>query len=266
MPESETRPGGSTKNARPLFRRQQEIQRLRGDLERDGYPRFQMFLLVLLTGAAGFFASYAFLHAGVVAMWLRYLMSFVVAYIAFLILLWLWLRTRPEDFADIGDLPNSFPSSGSSGTGPHYSGHGGEFDGGGGNAAFDVPTADVSPLGDAGGSVGDALGAAAQAEEFAIPLVALILIGVLLLSSFFMVYSAPSLFAELLVDGVLSASLYRRLRGLETRHWLETAVRRTVWQFALTAALVSATGWGMALHAPGAHTLGDVISHARHGS
>jgi hypothetical protein len=83
-----------------------------------------------------------------------------------------------------------------------------------------------------------------------------------LLSSFFMVYSAPVLFAELLVDGVLSASLYHRLRGFETRHWLETAIRRTVWPFVLTTAIVSASGWGMALYAPGAHSISDVIFHS----
>ena len=87
--------------------------------------------------------------------------------------------------------------------------------------------------------MGDALGTVAEAEEFAIPLAVLILIGAMIFSSLFMVYSAPTLFAELLVDGVLSASLYLRLRGLETRHWLETAIRRTAWPFILTAAIVS---------------------------
>lgn len=70
---------------------------------------------------------------------------------------------------------------------------------------------------------------------------------------------------RLLVDGVLSASLYRRLRGLETRHRLETAVQRTALPFALTAAIASASGWGMAVHAPGADSIGDVIAYARQG-
>lgn len=90
----------------------------------------------------------------------------------------------------------------------------------------------------------------------------------MLFSSFFMIYSAPApaLFAELLLDGVLSASLYRRLRGLETPHWLETALRRTALPFVLAAAIVSALGRGMAIYAPEAHSIGDVISHAKQGS
>ena len=70
-------------------------------------------------------------------------------------------------------------------------------------------------------------------------------------------------FAELLLDGVLSASLYRRLRGLETRHWLETALRRTALPFFLTAIIVSASGWAMTLYAPEAQSIGEVITHAK---
>ncbi len=224
-----------------------------------------MFLLVTLTGASGFLASYIFLRAGFDEMWLRYLASVGVAYLMFLIFLWLWLRTRAEDYADLPDLSGS-PSSGSGGSGTCYSGKGGDFGGGGASSSFDAPPEDIPLPGDAGGTLGDALGTAAEAEEFAIPLVVLILIGAMVFSSLFLVYSAPALFAELLVDGVLSASLYRRLRGLETRHWLETALRRTAWPFALTAAIVAASGWVMTLYAPEARSIGDVVFHAKQGS
>lgn len=223
-----------------------------------------MFLLVALTGASGFVGSFFLLHAGLVEMWLRYLASFGVAYLMFLFFLWLWLRTRAEDYVDLSDITgSSFPSSGSSGT--CYSGKGGDFGGGGASGSFDAPSEGTSAISDPVSSVGDAIGSVAEAEEFAIPLVVLVLLGAMLFSSLFMVYSAPVLFAELLVDGVLSASLYRRLRGLETRHWLETALRRTALPFALTAAIVTASGWGMALYAPEAHSIGDVIAHSKQG-
>ena len=197
-------------------------------------------------------------------MWLRYLVSFGLAYLMFLVLLWLWLKTRAEDYADFPDLSGA-PSSSSDSSGTCYSGKGGDFGGGGASGSFDAPSEHVSVIGDSGNFVGDALGTVAEAEEFAIPLVVLVFATAMVCSTLFMIYSAPMLFAELVVDGVLSASLYRRLRGLETRHWLETALWRTALPFALTAVIVSACGWGMALYAPEAHSIGDVISHSKQG-
>jgi hypothetical protein len=248
----------------PQFRRHHEIQKIRGKLERDGFPRLQMSLLVTLTGASGFVASYVLLHAGMGEMWLRYLAAFAVAYLVFLVLLWLWLRTGVEDYVDFPNFLEPLPS-GASSPGLSFSGQDGNFGGGGASASFDGAAEPGSALGGADGPVGDALGTVAEADEFAIPLMVVILAAALVFSSLFMIYSAPLLFAELLVDGVLSASLYRRLRGLESRHWLETALRRTALPFALTAVIVSASGWGMARYAPGAHSMGDVIAHSRQG-
>jgi len=244
------------------YSRYHEIQKIRSTLERDSFPRLQMSFLVILTGAAGFFASYLLLHAGLLAMWLRYLASFGAAYLMFLFLLWLWLRTRAEDYIDFPDISGSASSDSTS---IFCGGHGGDFGGGGATASFDVPQSDIAGVGSSGTSVGDAIGSVADADEFAIPLFLLILVGAIICSSLFVIYSAPALFAELLVDGVLSASLYRKLRGLETRHWLETALRRTIWPFILTAAIVSASGWGMARYAPEAHSIGDVVVHAKSG-
>lgn len=251
-------------NVLPRFHRSSEIHRIRGDLERESFPRAQMLLIVTLTGATGLLASYILLHAGLVQMWLRYFVSVSAAYLMFLVLLWLWLRTRAEDYADVPDISGAgSPSSGSGNSGSFHSGKGGDFGGGGASGSFDGSSDGVSFIGDSGGSVGDALGSAAEAEEFAIPLVVLVLVGIAAFSSVFMIYSAPSLFAELLVDGVLSASLYRKLRGIKTRHWLETAVRRTAWPFIFTALLISASGWAMALYVPNAHSIGDVISNSK---
>jgi hypothetical protein len=47
------------------------------------------------------------------------------------------------------------------------------------------------------------------------------------LDAFYAIYSAPILFAELILDGVIVASLYRRCRHLAPEGWLPIAVRRT---------------------------------------
>lgn len=244
--------------------RQQQVRRTRLRIERDSFPRLQMSFLVTLTGAAGFLASFSLLQAGMDAMGLRYPLAVCIAYLMFLFLLWLWLRTSGPDSLDCSD-PSVIPA-------PHWSspmkdgtfaGIGGEADGGGASGTFELPDEGAAVMTDMQDPVGEALGSAAQAEELAIPLVALILIAVVALSSLVIIYSAPLLFAELIVDGALAASLYRRLRGIDSRHWLETAVRRTCIPFLMTACLAAAAGWGMNSYAPEANSIGKVLQHGK---
>lgn len=238
---------------RPLHR-DREVERVRRRLEFDYYPRLQMSLIVLLTGAAGFLASYLLLKLGMSGMALRYLLSICCAYIAFLLLLWMWLRVRDLDV----DLPDLSAPGGGRGSDHGLHGGGGSFDGGGasGNYLSSGSDSDIGSIAD--GSVVEVLG---SADEAAIPVAAILLVAGMLLSSLFVVYTAPVLFAELLVDGVLSASLYHRLRGMGPRHWLESALRRTMWPFVLTALLVTLAGWGMSAYAPEAQTFGQVLAH-----
>ncbi|MDP1682526.1 MAG: hypothetical protein Q8L39_12225 [Burkholderiales bacterium] len=50
---------------------------------------------------------------------------------------------------------------------------------------------------------------------------------------------------------------------MESQHWLETAIKRTVWPFVVTGLLVSAIGGGMQVYAPEAHSIGEVMTHAK---
>lgn len=230
------------------------VQRLQQHLERDSWPRVQMALLVALTGAAGLLASFVLLQIGLQAMWLRYPVALGAAYLVFLGLLWLWLRTSASDYADAVIAPGDpgLPANPSSVPEP-ISGGGGDFAGGGASASFDAP---------ASSSLGDSLGSVADADEFAIPLAVLLLAAGLAVSSLYIVYTAPVLFAELLLDGALAATLFRRLRGVTTQHWIETALNRTALPFGLTAIFLGLCGAALQAYAPEAHSLGDVLQHA----
>lgn len=245
--------------------RQQQVSRMRLRIERDSYPRLQMFFLVLLTGGAGFLASYALLEAGMDTMAMRYPVAVGIAYLVFLFLLWLWLRTSAGDYADLAD-PSLIPvpkRSSSSAVEKPFAGQGGEADGGGASGNFELPDEGSISVSDTADPVGEALGSAAQADEFAIPLVAIVLVAAIALSSLFVIYSAPLLFAELLIDGALAASLYRRLHGIDARHWLETAVRRTALPFLVTACFFAAAGLGLQTFAPGANSIGKALVHLK---
>lgn len=258
--------------------RDHAVQRLRQDLERHSWPRTQMSLLVSLTGGTGLLASFLLLHAGMDSMALRYPVALAIAYGVFLLLLWLWLRTRAEDWADVPDPGIDLPLPSGGGSPTWSSGGGGNFGGGGASGHFDapLPVQSLAPRGqvplqdnlsegtadglaDGLGSVGDV----ADADELMIPLLVVALAVGLALSSLYVIYSAPTLFAELLLDGALAATLYRRLRGIETRHWVSTALRRTVLPFAITAVVLSAVGWGLHSLAPEARSLGEALHHAR---
>ncbi len=216
--------------------RERAISRIKALLTSGSYPRLQMALLVALTGALGFLVSFVLLHQGLTTMWLRYLLAMAAAYLGFLGLLGLWLRW-PSSLGDLVDGADLLPhGAGGGGGAPPLPRPSGGFSGLGGPA--DVP--DFDPVGLA---------------------VLVIAFGLaILFSSLWLVWTAPALFAELLLDAALAAGLYHRLKKLPRRHWLETAIRGTVWPYLITTLLVVAIGWGMSHYLPGAQSLGDVIA------
>lgn len=218
-------------------------------LERAESPRVQMSLLVLLTAISGFVASSVLLNLGMHAMGWRYLAAFAIAYAVFLLLLRLWIAWRrdPGSGVDLGDVP--LPEG--SGPAPIAEAH-------------PAPGAGLQSGGNGGSSgSGDALGtsldAASSADEFAIVVFIVLGLLALLCAAAFVVYSAPALFAELMLDAGLGAGLYHRLHRVETNYWLTTAVRRTAWPFVATALMVAGCGAGLQAAYPDVQGLGDLF-------
>jgi hypothetical protein len=214
------------------LKRQGIIRKLRAKLERDSYPRLQMMLIIFITGAAGFAASFGLLRTGINDMWLRYPLAVGVAYLAFLLLLWLWLRTKADDWASV-EIPA--PANDCSDNSTNLN--------------------EADPL-------GEAISATAQADEIAIPLMILLFLAIAVLSTLWIVYTAPALFAELLVDGALAGALYRRLRRAESRHWLTTAIQLSWRPFLITAIVLSASGFAMVEMAPEARTFSEFLHYS----
>lgn len=243
------------------------IHRAKQRLLAESYPRLQMMLLVALTGGFGLLASFLLLQAGVQSMALRYPLALAVAYLFFLFLLWLWLRTKASDFLDIPSPSGTSLDARSANNLPMFkSGGGGDFGGGGASGSFDsAASASADVVSAPVKAVGKTIGVAAEADEFAIPLIAIILALVLavgiVLASFYVVYIAPVLFAELLVDGALSYALFRHLRKHEQQHWLRGALRHTIVPFVATAVFLMIIGAAMSAYAPGASSIGQVLTY-----
>lgn len=245
--------------------------RLRRALLRRGLPRLQMSLIVVATGLAGFGASVALLRAGMASMPLRYGLSVVIAYLVFLLLVRLWVVYQRRSFVD--DLPDvdipilGGPSGGgaSESVTEHTFG-GGEFGGGGAGRTWD---GDLPSSGDhtasllsrgSGGSSNSWVGDADLDDGWVwLIVVSLMLAGGTLLAAVYVIYIAPALLAEVLLDVLLVSGLYRGLRGLERRHWLRSALRHTWMPVTAVLILSVAAGYGAQHLRPDADSIGDLF-------
>lgn len=215
----------------------QVLDRLRDWLRRRQTPRFDMFLIVTATGAAGFLASFALLRLGLGAIWLRYALAVVLGYAVFFALIRLWVARHLRRAELAGVLP-----------------HPDEL------AAPDRQDPDRATTSQSNGSV-DWL----DLDPFGGDEVWLVLLGVAVASaviaSGWVVFIATDLLAEVLLDGLLSAGLYRRLRRLPRRHWLQATWRRTRVPFLIVLVFFVLAGIAMRAYAPQASSLGEVWEH-----
>jgi len=254
-----------------------------------------MSLILAATGAAGFFASFSMLHLGLSQMWLRYGLAVLFAYAVFLLLLriWLYLHSR-EPGGDLSDYvldlvpdfrgtPNSTDVAGAT---VDTFGGGGDFGGGGPGGTWGggvsagmhnaAPPCDVGGAavgGGGGGSVGGGSGGGsgsgllsnldffdADSEGCVFFLLAVALVVAGTLAALYVVYAAPLLLAEILVEGVLLSGLYRgmkRARRGGGGDWLGAAFRRTWLPVLLTLVTFAAAGYFLQRAAPRARSIGE---------
>ena len=218
--------------------RDTEAMRARRQLQHHGWPRLQMALIVVLTGAAGFLASHALRQAGMDAMLLRYPLAVLMAYGVFLLLMWLWIRWRWDAVADgLG----SGPGGGGSHQGSPWSGSGGHSGGGGASASW----------GEAATSSSTSAGSTSLLDvadgEAGLPLLAILgiiaLVATVLLASVWVVWSAPVLMAELLVDAAIAGGLYKRMQGMQEQGWWRLCLSHTIWPLLGLLVFFAGLGW-----------------------
>lgn len=174
--------------------RDQIIEEVKENLLQRSLPRFLMTLMILLTGMAGFLASFVMLRFGLEKMWLRYPLAILVSYIVFLLLLriWLWLQ-QPKD-------------------GPSLD--------------ADISVADFD-IGSSSGSDGFSFDFGIDLDDGAILIIVLIVLAMVLFALVYVVYIAPVLLAEILVDGLVISSLSLGLKETDRQHWLSSVLKRT---------------------------------------
>ena len=194
-------------------------------------------------------------------MWLGYPIAISIAYCVFLLLLalWLWLQRRS---LDIDPSVLDFIPSGPTGHRESFQFGGGEdFGGGGAGGSWGESASSSSSAVSNGGSAPHAVGFDLDLEEGWLIVLAIIALIGSLIASFYIIYIAPALLAEILVDGALVAGLYRRVRRIEQRHWLHAAVRQTILPALLVALFFTVAGYALQKAIPDAHTMGEIWKH-----
>ncbi len=213
--------------------RQKQVGRLARFLKKYSQPRFQLFLILMLTASIGAAVSFVLLKSGVDRMWLRYPLAAIGAYLGFLGLLRLWAQYQlsrpnlpPEE--DTGE-PDPAPVVESKERDSFWS-------------------VDLSSVLDITSAFDDV--------PVAILVAALI---VVLLVALGIIFAAPILLAEVLLDGLLVAGLWHRFKRYGVGSSLSSAVRGTVLPATIVVACLGAIGFVLQLIEPGAESIGDMF-------
>lgn len=250
-------------------------------LRDHGSPRLVMSLMLASTIGCGFLASVALHQIGLGSPLVRYPIAVLFAWGVFLALVsvWVWWQrsenarvenarsaVRRDSSSGSIDLPAG-GGSGGGGGGSSWGGGGGRFGGAGASDSFaEGPTEGfasgfVSGSSSGGGSKGGGwdldLGGGDEIG-FVVLLIGIIVVAAAVFGVvFYAVYSAPTFFAELLIDGGVGTWLYKRADVAHRPDWLTTAMRRSVWPVVVLLVLFVALALVMKNVAPGATTLGQ---------
>ena len=260
------------KHGYPGVSRSRAIDSIRSAVEHRISARREMTLGVIVAGVTGLLTSFVALHLGLSRMAVRYPLAVAVAYLVFLGYLWIWLRThglriRSEARSRTLDISPSdldvvqFPFRFDSGATFEGFGQGGGFSGGGGgaewgDAAGEAP-AHAAAVAQAGKKAGS--GVSVDFDDGAwVLLVAGVAAALVVGAAIYVIYIAPVLFAEILLDAALAGGLYHRLRAVDGGSWWQSAIRRTIIPAAASALIVSIAGGIMQSVYPGASSIGMV--------
>ena len=236
-------------------------------------PRIQISIMLALTAFAAFITSAILLRLDVTSMAIRYPIAVIVGYCVFLVLLrvWIWLQSD-EPVGDIaidgvGDIVipnvNIVDSPGQ----PQVFGGGGDFVGAGagsgwseGDAPAAAPVGLMSGSSSSGGSSVGSGGIDVDLDDGIALLVVLVVLVLVFSALIYVVWIAPILFAELIIDAAVVGSLYRPIRNIERRHWLMTALRKTAIPAVIITILFAIAGFVMQAAEPDAVTIGQFLN------
>ena len=76
----------------------------------------------------------------------------------------------------------------------------------------------------------------------------------------YVVYVAPALLAEVLVDAVIVATISRKIGATDQRDWTATVLRKTWIPATSLVTMLMIGGWGLQQSAPDARSIGPALA------
>lgn len=226
--------------SRPFVSRSQLIRQLEQWLRRHDQPRVHMTLIVMLTGLAAAGLSFLLLQAGWESMWSRYSLAGLGAYGVFLLLLRIWLHLQQARRSVLRELDVT---------------DGLEVGCDAGQITMDLLSSAAKGTRSSGSEVAGSL----DLQELGLLILAVVAAGLGFVVCGYVIWTAPALLAELLVDGFLMAGVYRGLRKQDPSHWWQGAFRKTWLSAAAVIFFFSVAGLALQVAVPEAHSIGAVV-------
>lgn len=242
--------------------------------------------MLAMTSFSVVVASAILIRFGMTTMAWRLLLAGFIGYVVFLCLLriWIWLCSErhkellgdERSYGDVYDgvLSIDLPSGSGGGAEGFSFGGGGDFAGAGAGGDFDAPNVPMpvvafssagnppssggAGLSDGASGIGSGFDLGDVDLDDGLALLVVALVAVLVLGALvYVIFIAPTLFAELLIDSAVVGGLYKHVNSAERSYWLKTALRKTAIPAAIVLILLTIAGAVMQAAVPEAITAGD---------
>ena len=246
------------------------VDRMRSRLEAGYWPRVHCMLIVTVATAAACLTSFVLLLLQIHSMAVRYGAAAVAGYATFLCLLYAWVRwkwsrarlnadgTNVVDAVDAVDFALDVASS--AGGPVRFGGAGGQSGGGGASALWDS-TAKSAASTSGGGSKGGSWGLDLDADDLIWVIVALAAAFAGVAAIGYVIWIAPTLLAELIVNGAIAGKVYHGMRKHEDSFWTSHIFRHTIVSGVVVIVCAILVGYAFNRIAPEARSIGGVWAH-----
>jgi hypothetical protein len=250
------------------------VDRMRARLEAGYWPRVHCMLLVSLSAAAAFLTSVVLMLLRIDSLAIRYGAAAVAGYLTFLGLLRTWVRWKwsrvsfdgsgldPGDVIGNVDLPlPSLPRGG-----VNFAGGGGRSGGGGASGVWDSAVKSVTPVkSGGGGGKGGGWGLDLDGDDLFWVIVALAAAFSGAIAIGYVIWIAPTLLAEAIVNGAVAGKVYHGLQKRDHQFWTEQTFKRTIVSGVIVIVCAVVAGYACNRIAPEARSIGGVWAHLHAG-